>query len=125
MQKNGYLILVIGILLGWIASAGGGLFSSPSPVAFGGTVSGGGPYTLATGQIQGGNGDALFLWESGRKKLAVYAVNADGGLELLAVRNCWFDLEIPQEFSLRKKGNPSVLEMEEKLRHTQAARKTN
>ena len=125
MQKNGYFIFVIGILLGWIASAGGGFYASRFPVALGGTVSGGDPYTLATGQIQGGDGDALFLWESARKKLAVYVVKSDGALELIAVRNCWFELEIPHEFSLHKKSNPSVLEMEEKLRHTQAARKTN
>ena len=125
MQKNGYLVLVIGILLGWIACAGGGFLSPQPPLAFSNTVDGGSGFTLATGKLRGGDGDALFLWEHSRKKLAVYVANNDGALELFAVRNCWFDLEIPQEFFLHKESKPTVLEMEEKLRNMQAARKTN
>ncbi len=114
MQKNGFWLLLVGILLGWTLSVA--VSSTESSRAFGGTVDqGGGGYTLATGGLRGGDGEALYLWDHNRMKLAVYVVGDQGGLDLYAVRNCWFDLAIPEEFSLHETGKPSVGAMREKL----------
>ena len=75
--------------------------------ALGGTVDSGAGFTVGTGQLQGkGDADAVYIFSHEDKKLLVYFQNANR-LELLATRNCQYDLQ-PNQYG---KQNPSVADM--------------
>lgn len=114
MGKQGVLTLLLGVALGANLVLGAWVVTTTlSPqTALGGTVDTGAGITVATGRIQGkGDADALYIWDHADKKLAVY-FQSGGKLELLAVRNCEYDM-VPNQFGDQK---PTYQEMKKNVR---------
>lgn len=85
--------------------------NAPSSVVSAQTAMGGGPITLATGQIVGrGDASALYMYDSDAKKLAVLMMN-NNSLELLAVRDMQYDWQVVQFSPKSGKQVPTVEEI--------------
>ena len=94
MGRQGVLLLALGVAIGasvvlgsWVTY----LVVNPSQVSGGGYDTNG-TMSVATGLIKGqGQSEALFIFDHEARKLVVYFVNGRN-LEILAVRDCTYDL---------------------------------
>ena len=117
MSRSALMMLVVGLLGGWIVAqemptAGAG---SPMDEFRMGTADTEGSYSVATGRVQGRDADVLFVWNHENQKLAVYSVS-NSALQVLHVRNCAFDFR-GDDFNLPgRRSTPTVTEMKELLK---------
>lgn len=113
MSKQGWMTLLLGVAIALNGILVGALISSESPTAEGQSANGTNGFLMTTGVLQGkGQSEALYLFDTNSKKLAVYFMN-NARMEVLGIRDLQYDL-IPQSYSPKGgRQDPTVKEMKE------------
>ena len=118
MSRSALMMLVVGLLGGWIVAhelpvvSARGAAMDEFRMATADTV---GVYSVATGRVQGRDADCLFVWNHENQKLAVYSVTSNA-LQVLHVRSCKYDFKADDFNADGRRSTPTVTKMKQKVK---------